>query len=114
MISLLFFCVAGFLNAVMDTLQFHFDKSIFSSFSNSFWNPANSWKNKYNYSPKWLFSGPFVWITDGWHLAKFLMLICLVLAVVFYSPIITFWLDIVLFYLGFTIVFELFYSKIFI
>lgn len=66
--------------AVMDKVQFHWYKSIFSinpkKYPENFWNPYFSWKNKYSdvstKKPKFLGSTTiFVFLTDGWHLFKF-------------------------------------------
>ncbi len=75
--ELLMFFLAGIAEAHMDTLQFHFYRSRFSSFNHSFWNPEISWKNKYKLNdPRYGAKFPgsttiFVFITDGWHLMKF-------------------------------------------
>ena len=64
----------GLCNAIMDTLQFHFDKSMFPD--TNFWNPKKSWKNKYkngdaNQGEKFPFSTTLlVFTTDAWHLSK--------------------------------------------
>ena len=76
--ELLMFFLAGVAEAHMDTLQFHFYRSRFSSFNHSFWNPEISWKNKYKlndprYGPRFPGSTTiFVFVTDAWHLMKFL------------------------------------------
>ena len=65
--------IAGISKAIQDTLEFHFDTSVFKNLGN-FWNPATSWKNKYkNGDPKQgeAFLGSttiFVSLTDAWHL----------------------------------------------
>jgi len=63
----------------MDKLQFHFDKSIFSNkdkYKQLFWNPIDSWKNKWKEDLKTeRFAGSstmFVFTTDAWHLFKLL------------------------------------------
>lgn len=73
-ISLLF--ISAVSKAIMDTLQFHFETSIFKNAGNWF-NPALSWKNKYEWFPNskfltWIISNPLVLITDAWHLFGFL------------------------------------------
>lgn len=67
-ISLVLFATAAFFNAVMDTLQFHFHRSVFTRLNPEFWNPSKSWRTAYvlpgtNYK------------VDAWHLAKSLMII---------------------------------------
>jgi hypothetical protein len=63
----------------MDTLQFHYDNSIFKRFKNQrFWYPSFSWMNKWkNGDPKqgerFLGSSTiFVGLTDAWHTFKLL------------------------------------------
>lgn len=82
----LVFLVIGGSNAIMDVLQFRFDKSVFSRFKGSWWNPSISWKNKWkvengellyvNGKPVerfFLSSTLFVFVTDAWHFFKFVM-----------------------------------------
>ena len=76
-LSIFFFVLAGFSEAIMDTLQFHYYKSIFRNLKKEqFWNPETSWLNKYkNNNPemgeKFLGSTTiFVGFTDAWHLFK--------------------------------------------
>jgi len=63
---------AGICEGVMDWLQFKYEGL------NMFWNPYYSWKNKWElgnplYGEKfWGSSRWFVFLTDGWHLFKFL------------------------------------------
>ena len=44
-ISILLF-VSAISKAIQDTLQFHFETSIFSKAKGNWWNPKTSWKNK--------------------------------------------------------------------
>ena len=74
-LSILFFALAAMMNAVMDTLHFHFERSIFSSREESFWNPAVSW-----HTAKYL---PYTrYKVDAWHLAKSSMIIFCALSAV--------------------------------
>ncbi len=63
--------------AIMDKIQFHYDRSIFSDskLKQTFWNPNESWKNKWKDDWKTeRFPGSstiFVFTTDAWHLFKF-------------------------------------------
>jgi hypothetical protein len=75
-IGMLFVIAASIFEAVMDKLNFHFDKSIFVDKKNQlFWNPELSWKNKWKEDLKTeKFRGSstiFVFTTDAWHLFKF-------------------------------------------
>jgi hypothetical protein len=122
MISAILLIIAGIFNACMDVLRFKFNASIFSSWKNQQWiNPAISSQNKWKYidgvwsgEKFWGSSTVLVWTTDFWHFCKFLMLICIMFALVFYHPLINWWTDFLIFYCSFTILFEIFYSKIFI
>jgi hypothetical protein len=73
----IFVLIAGFFEGVMDTLQFHYSRSVFRLFKNQlFWDPEKSWQNKYkdgdfSKGPRFPFSTTFlVGLTDGWHMAK--------------------------------------------
>lgn len=90
---LLVFC-AGSANGVMDKLQFHFDNSVFGAMPDSssrFWNPKQSWKNKYvdwdagDKQPAFFLSTTaLVGLTDAWHLFQSVMITCFVLAILCY------------------------------
>jgi hypothetical protein len=80
-ISLIIISLAGLAEAVMDVIQFHFSDSIFSNsinYKNNYWNPQDSWKNKWkDYDPQLgeKFKGSstlFVFTTDAWHFFKFI------------------------------------------
>lgn len=69
--------VSAVAKAVMDKLQFHFDKSVFATAKNKqWWNPKLSNKNKYTISKNkfltWCFSTWLVSVTDAWHLFGFI------------------------------------------
>jgi hypothetical protein len=95
MIILTFLSLVGFFEAVMDKIQFHYNKSIFRNFKNQqFWNPKISWKNKWkngdkNNGEKFPFSSTiFVFTTDAWHLGKFFRNLFIVISMFLfiYSP----------------------------
>ena len=69
----------------MDTLIFHYDKSIFKTFNNQdYWNPILSWDNKYVRESRflvWIFKNPLVWTTDAWHLFQFFYLNSLIFVI---------------------------------
>ena len=83
-----------------------------------------SWKNKYKNGDvkqgrKFYGSMTFlVFITDGWHLFKSLMLLCLVSAAVLYTPLLPGYnyllLEIFILHTWFGIIFELFFGTFFI
>ena len=76
-LNVILFIIAAILWAVMDELKFHY-KRVFGHWIktgtklNKWFNPSISWRNKYKKSRilTWLLSGPFVFITDFWHLLK--------------------------------------------
>jgi len=80
--ALVCFACAGWANAVMDKLQFRYDRSLFARFNNQqFWDPSISWKNKYkdydagDERPRFpLATTALVALTDGWHLMQTVML----------------------------------------
>jgi hypothetical protein len=81
-ISLILVGVSAMAEAIMDKLNFHFEKSIFLNKENQlFWNPIESWKNKWKEdlkTEKFIGSSTiFVFTTDAWHLFKFIKNTCL-------------------------------------
>lgn len=89
MIALFLILIAGMANGTMDILDFHYDKSIFPVMS-KFWDAQWSWENKYSNlmteeRKKWFNLIPIpVFLTDGWHLMKFIMLNSLILGIILY------------------------------
>ena len=129
MITLFLLFLAGALNATMDVLSFRYKTSIFSKYTKlqEFFNPQESWVNKYKNNnpelgPKFFGSKTFlVFLTDAWHLAKMVMITAFTLAIVFYNPVIvteSIFVNIVanllLMRVVFSATFELFFSKILI
>lgn len=118
--------LAGILNAVMDVLKERYKTSIFANWKCQHWiDPKLSWKNKWDIDKKIfkkeikiidkIMSTSLVFVTDMWHFSKTLMLLLVSLSIVLYQPIFDlFLLDALLFYLVFTITFEIFFSKILI
>jgi hypothetical protein len=121
-ISIIFIILAGICNACMDVVSFRWFTCVFCNGkpANERWfNPSLSWKNKWKplSTTEERFFGSstiFVFLTDFWHLCKFLMLLFITGAIVFYHPIINWWGDLLLIYSIFTVIFELFFSKILI
>lgn len=117
MISLIFIILAGIFNATMDVVTYRWDKSFFKKRLNKysqFFNPKKSWTNKYKsgvagLGEKFPFStSALVFLTDWWHLAKCLMILCISLAIIFYSPIIGI-LDFLIYYIVFSASFHTFF-----
>jgi hypothetical protein len=78
-LGLFLILLSGGFEAIMDTLQFHYDKSIFKKFKNQiFWCPLFSWANKWKdgdpkNGEKFIGSSTiFVGLTDAWHFFKLL------------------------------------------
>lgn len=76
--------------SIMDKLQFHYTGSIFLKFTHrKWWNPSNSWKNKYKNGkkedgPKFFGSTTFlVFLTDAWHFFQSIFLTSLQLSILF-------------------------------
>jgi hypothetical protein len=107
--------IAGIFNACMDVVQFHFSTSIFKNLNKNYFNPAyssaNKWKDGFFLNGEKFFGSStfLVFLTDFWHLSKFMMLLSISASIVIYQPIIGWYLDWFLAYLSFTIPFEIFY-----
>ncbi len=88
-VSFLLFVCAAASNAVMDTLSFRYDKSVFSrSPAMMNWSdPRISWKNKWKDGDPaqgeafFLSSTALVAFTDAWHLFKSIAILCVLLAI---------------------------------
>lgn len=109
MSCLIFFFLAGVLNAFMDTIdEGHFQYSIFRNLNPKFWYRWESWK-----WAKHIANYPL----DAWHLAKSLMWTCVSLGAVSYhkaGPIFPFWpLDFVIIGILIMLTFNVFYNHIF-
>lgn len=135
MTTLILLALAGMCNAVMDVLFTRWNVCVFRNLNPLFWNPQVSWKNKWaqpypqpathewyyfgfypEYKERFPYSSTiFVFLTDAWHLAKFLMLWFIMFAIVFYKPLSgNVLLDAFVFYCTFTVTFTMFYSYVLI
>jgi hypothetical protein len=127
MTTLFLMIAAGIFKAVMDTLQFHFFKSVFASkakepsqaiMEDRFWNPELSWENKWKngdkaQGEKFLGSSTvFVFTTDAWHLFQFFFLNTMILAIVLYEPLINWWADFLIYAAVMKSVFQLCYGRL--
>lgn len=95
--------------AIMDLVSFKF-KNTPQWMKPQFWNPVFSWLNKWgkNDTTKerfWGSSTVFVFLTDGWHLCKFIMLNC-----VFIIAADT-WVDFIIYWAIYTIIFNSIYNR---
>lgn len=89
-ISFFMILCASASNAVMDTLSFRFDQSVFSSLppeTRQWWNPQISHKNKWKNGERsrgeafFLSSTALVPLTDAWHFFKWVSITCLLAAI---------------------------------
>lgn len=114
---MIFIIIAGILNSIMDVIQFKWSSSIFNRITNpsliKYMNPSVSWKNKWKddlKTEKFIGSSTvFVFITDFWHLLKMLMIVMIAFSIVYYNPIYCTLVDILIYYLLFTIPFQITY-----
>lgn len=80
---LIFIIIFIICDDIQDAITWNFETSIFKDCNPNFCNPAISWKNKYKegvpeYGPKFFGSTTFfVWMTDLWHLMKFIKMVSL-------------------------------------
>lgn len=109
MISLLFLFLAAVFNAVMDAVENeNYYESIFRKLPQQFWYKRESWKyvkKIFGYRP------------DAWHLSKSAMVICIVLAIIFFDLPVAKWQDwavyIIVGGVTWNVTFTIFYHKIF-
>jgi hypothetical protein len=106
LLPIFFLALAGVFKAMADTLQHHFDSSIFKNLNPKWWNPAESWEHV-----------GFIPLTeyraDGWHLANSGMIIFFTLAASIHEPYFKWYIELPA---GGAIVimsFNLFYNRIF-
>lgn len=120
MITIILIVIAAILNASMDVVSTKWVKSFFNKHLKKyeqFFNPQLSWRNKWkNGDPSQgerfpLSSTMLVFLTDWWHLAKSSMILSFCISIVFYVPIFGL-IDILLFFIIFGVVFEVFYAYI--
>lgn len=105
MITYLLIFLAAFFNAVMDACENeNFEESILKKWDRRFWYKRDSWK----YTKKIIGYRP-----DAWHLSKSLMIICFVLAVIFYEPKHEWWVVFISCGIIWNVAFWLFYNKLF-
>lgn len=111
MLSLLFIVLSASCDAMCDTLVHHWYKFRWKDKVDPYWwNPVDSWKNKYHQEQEWGFS--IVQISDAWHLFKTIKIGFIVLAVVSYQPTINLVVDALILGIVRNTTFSLFYNKI--
>ena len=83
-------------DAMQDAITWNFDQSVFRNLNPLYFDPSQSWVNKYkdnNPLEGEKFFGSttfFVWLTDFWHMLKFIKMNCIWVALVVASA--TWWL----------------------
>lgn len=101
--------LACFFNAVMDaTENENISESIFKNLPKQFWYKRESWK----YAPKFL-----GYKFDAWHISKSCMIICFILAAIFFDWPVEKWQEVALYFIVGGVIwngsFWLFYHKLF-
>lgn len=121
--------LAGIANAVMDILQFNFQKSFFSSMKTpeflkkllkieNFFDTKIAWQNcyknnNYNEGEKFfLSSSSFRFIFDAWHFSQFIMLSCFYVIIIMNHVFIHAAIDFIIYHIIFGSIFTAFYHSI--
>jgi len=106
MITTILIILAAIFKAIADTLQHHFDTSVFKKLNPKWWNPVVSC-DYVGFLPLTKYR------PDAWHLANSGMIICFITAASINDSVISFWLiNVVGIGVIFNLIFLLFYSKI--
>lgn len=96
---------AAFYKAVADTLQHHYDTSVFKNLPFQYWNPIESWKYV-KFFPLSRFR------PDAWHLCNSFMIVSFVFMAVFHEQKIKWFWEVLIYGVEFNLVFGLFYDYI--
>lgn len=103
--SALYLVIAAILNAFMDRIENEsFYESIFVNWNEKFWYKRTSCK----YAKK-----IFSYKMDGWHIAKSLMIICILMCWVNYKEFYNWWVDVIMAGGLWIVTFNIFYNKLF-
>jgi hypothetical protein len=112
-------------NATQDEIRFRWDRLYGHWFpagskAAQWFNPSLSWTNKWLYDhriTRWLFSVPLVFLTDFWHLLKFLIITCIfvivLLAADFNWSLLDYFLMVIFLHLIWGVIFEGFFTGIY-
>ncbi len=100
---------AGFFNALMDTIEFHWGQCwlfdwLWEHWRGAYWWFMSQWSPTNNKWLHWIFG-------DGWHTAKLFMIVSILASIYFSAGT---WWDVFYFMLGWGISFNLFLHVIFI
>ena len=107
MITITILVLAAFFKAVADTLQHHYDVSVFKNMTYHWWDPNRSWRYV-NFIPFTKYR------PDAWHLANSLMIISFISLAVFHQHHFKWWIEIIAAGIIFNLAFGFFYDKILI
>lgn len=114
MITIVLLIIASFFAASMTSVRVHYRKSLYSKWfpnKRNFFDESVSWKNKFkrgdrNKGAKFLFSTTFLsFTTDFYNLSRLLMLLSIMTAMCFYTPMFGLW-DALISYLIFSLGYE--------
>lgn len=97
--------VAAILKALADTVDHHFDTSIFRRYNAAFWDRDVS-EDKARHI--------FGYKIDAWHIALSGMIVAMISAVTLHTPKLNWWQEVLIGGAWWNVVFNLFYNKIFI
>lgn len=100
--EILLVCAAMF-KAVADTVDHHFDTSIFRRYNPRFWDrDISSERAKKIFGYK----------VDAWHISLSCMIICMILAAIFHQQKLDWYLELIIGGFAWNLTFNLFYNKI--
>jgi hypothetical protein len=105
MISVILIIFAALFDAQRDKIQYDPKRSWFPNVE--WWTVRNFLEKKYNGS--WLFDTVLSFANDGWHFCKTVSILCLLCAMIVYTPIFAFW-DVIGLYAIYGVVFNLSYD----
>ncbi len=80
MISLIFLLLASICNAIMDVVKYKYDMSIFKT-DNPFW---HLWWSSTAKRRK------IIQLNDAWHFFKMWMVVFFIIAIIYYTPLVTY------------------------
>lgn len=102
MIAAALILLAAICKAIADTLDHHFDLSVFKNKPRSFWDP-----NIVHKTGKQIFGYPI----DAWHLLNSAMIVCFITAIAIHKPVLAWYFEIPIGGVWFIVVFNTFYNR---
>ena len=106
-LSVVLIILAAVFDSQRDKIQFDKARSWFPNWE--WWTVRNYFEKKFNGS--WLFDTVLSFANDGWHFCKTMSLLCLLFAVVLYTPVFGLW-DVLGLWAVYSIAFEIGYTKL--